>query len=516
MELAGEFRLKCVQCLVTSDYTKSVDNTIEALILYIVGEFNTKWDAEVGIWVIIGMIVRLSMRMGYHRDPRNFSSNITPFQAEMRRRIWTFVRNSDIMFSFQLALPGMIRNTSCDTELPSNIFEDEFGPDSTELPPSRPASDATPVAYMILRARIAFEFGEIVEAMNNVSGKQITYDEILRHDSNLREIKANMPPHLRLRPLEDCTHEPATLLMERFSVDIFWHKCMCVLHRKYLVRARRNPRYSHSRRTCVESSMEILRAQSKLTHESRPDGRLRSMRWFISALTKHDFLLAAMLVCLDLHYEKAGQQAPVQTTYDLYFWTPAQRAEMLAALEESHAIWKDAAAASIDAFKASGVLGTMLQSLKAPSTNRPPQDKGIPTTNGMEGYNSFDQSQPEHSAAMTLGMLSNGGLTPDSSGMFAPVSSTPGSNRYGNGGSFDLQMGDSSTSTGSGQTPNFSNANPFGAINGPSPFSVLNNIDSGPGMVEFPENLDWVRVHFHVFPFLVFGISGYSSLLTII
>lgn len=62
LALASEYRLRTVQCLVTSDYTKSVDNTIETLTLYIHGEYSSRWDAEVGIWVVIGMIVRLAMR----------------------------------------------------------------------------------------------------------------------------------------------------------------------------------------------------------------------------------------------------------------------------------------------------------------------------------------------------------------------------------------------------------------------------------------------------------------------
>src|SRR5438045_6762065 len=62
MQLAAEYRLRTVQCLVTSDYTKSVDNTIEALVLYVHGEYSIQHDSEVAIWVIIGIIVRLAMR----------------------------------------------------------------------------------------------------------------------------------------------------------------------------------------------------------------------------------------------------------------------------------------------------------------------------------------------------------------------------------------------------------------------------------------------------------------------
>lgn len=107
-ELAAEYRLRTVQCLVNSDYTKSSTYTIETLLLYVHGEYQSRWDAEVGIWVVTGIIVRLSLRMGYHRDPSNYPS-LSPFQGEMRRRVWSFIRQLDTLFSFQLALPSMIR-----------------------------------------------------------------------------------------------------------------------------------------------------------------------------------------------------------------------------------------------------------------------------------------------------------------------------------------------------------------------------------------------------------------------
>ncbi|TVY17050.1 Pyrrolocin cluster transcription factor fsdR [Lachnellula arida] len=485
-ELAAEYRLRTVQCLVNSDYTKSSTYTIETLLLYIHGEYASRWDAEVGIWVVAGIIVRLSLRMGYHRDPSNYP-NLSPFQGEMRRRIWAFIRQLDTMFSFQLALPSMIRNTDADTVLPRNIFEDEFGPESKILPPARPFTEPTPVSYSIMKAQISFEFGSILEEINAVTGKAISYDEILKRDNRLRELKNDMPPHLRLRPLEECMHDPATLLMQRFNIDIFWHKTMCVLHRKYIARARQNPRYAHSRRACVDASMEILRHQAKLHRESQPGGRLRSMKWFITSLTKHDYLLGAMIVCLDLHYDQVSEtMVDRPPNYDPYFWTPAQRAEMFKALESSHEIWKGTAEASMEAYKASSILGVMLEKLRCPKGSLP---DGQTTA---EVFAQFDEEnlKPEHSAAMTLGMMS-GGLTPNSAALFNSMAQSPGGTRYGN---VDMNMSDPSSSTGTGLTPNYQMdaTNPFASMNSvASPFSVFNNAGTGTGMMDVPANLDW-------------------------
>lgn len=184
----------------SSDYTKSSIYTIETLILYVHGEYTHKTDVEVGIWIIVGMLVRLAMRMGYHRDGSKYPQ-ITPFIAEMRRRVWIFVRQMDTIFSFQLALPSMVRSSDCDTALPRNIFEDEFGPESKVLPAARPFTEPTPVAYMIFKSKISVAFGQILEEMNVVNGKAMTYEEVISHDGRLREIRKSMPPHLQIRPM---------------------------------------------------------------------------------------------------------------------------------------------------------------------------------------------------------------------------------------------------------------------------------------------------------------------------
>ena len=472
-----------MQCLINSDYTKSSTFTIETLVLYVHGEYSSSWDAEVGIWVIVGMIVRLAMRMGYHRDPSNYAG-VTPYQGEMRRRLWSYIRQLDVLFSFQLALPGMIRNSDCDAALPRNLFEDEFGPDTKVLPPSRPLTDPTPIAYMITKSQIVFEFGLILEEINAVGGNKVSYDEVLKRDSRLRDIRVNMPPHLKLRPMEECTHEPVNLLMQRFGLDIVWQKSICVLHRKYIARARLNQRYAHSRRACVDASMEILRHQAKLHRESQPGGRMRTMKWFISSLTKHDYLLAAMIVCLDLHYDSLSEAAPTcPANYDKYFWTPAQRQDMLQVLETSQQIWNESAEASMEAYKASNIIKVMLETIKAPNASKPRN----PTT--TEVFAQFDQDdlKPEHSAAMTLGMLA-GGLSPNSAAIFNNIGQSPRGTFYPN--NYDTNMGDATTGT--GLTPNFpmDPSNPFAPNNMPSPFSAFSNTGAGTGF----DNLDWVSI----------------------
>lgn len=80
LELAAEYRLRTVQCLIKSDYTKPVEYTVETMILYVFGEYSSRWDADLGLWLIVSLITRIAFRMGYHRDAKWFPS-LSPFQA---------------------------------------------------------------------------------------------------------------------------------------------------------------------------------------------------------------------------------------------------------------------------------------------------------------------------------------------------------------------------------------------------------------------------------------------------
>jgi hypothetical protein len=80
LELAAEYRLRTVQCLVVADYTRPVEYTVETMILYLFGEWSSRWDADLSLWLITSMITRVAMRMGYHRDSEWFPS-VTPFKG---------------------------------------------------------------------------------------------------------------------------------------------------------------------------------------------------------------------------------------------------------------------------------------------------------------------------------------------------------------------------------------------------------------------------------------------------
>lgn len=491
-DMAVNFRTQMAHCLILADYTKPHNHIIETLIFHLHAEYTSNRDAESSVWVLCGMITRLSMRMGYHRDPKLFP-NLTAFQGEMRRRIWTFVRSADLLFSFQVALPSMIRIGDSDTELPNNLFDDEFDENSTTLPPSRPPTEATPISYMIAKGRLSFGFGRVLEEVNEVNKKG--YDEVLKIDRGLRDIYDSIPEYLKLKPMREMSLAPISLIMARFSLATVYHKSQCVLHRRYMRLARGNNRYMYSRRSCLDSAMQLLNFQSIQHQASQERGRLRSVRSHVNSLTTHDYLLAATVVCMDLYnHRERPEGGDVSTpSTSVSGGSVSQGSNMsndgiyvaglsytrdgvLRALEESREVWVANRDLSMEAYKASELLNVLLQSLRLPYSSPAGQNGSLPPRPAQQGA-----ATDEQSAAMTLGMLQSGGLgpSPSSSGM-SPQSTQQGQWDGSKIGSSMFGAGNDALAP-----------NPFGpgAANAPSPFpsSMFGLPDFGNSM-----NLDWV------------------------
>ncbi|OOF96380.1 hypothetical protein ASPCADRAFT_206573 [Aspergillus carbonarius ITEM 5010] len=393
LDMAGTFRNLVAQCLTLADYTKSYPNLIESLIFHLHGDLCQTREADVSVWVLVGVITRLAMRMGYHRDSKMFP-NITPFQGEMRRRVWSFVRQADLLCSSQMGLPNMIRSSDSDTDLPRNLYDDDFDENCQELPPSRPPNEPTPISYLIAKSRLTFVFGCVAESTSPLQTTS-SYDKVMELDAELRRARDLIPEHLLVRPIEDCPLESPNLILSRFAVASVYHKAQCVLHRKYLIRARENPRFTYSRRTCIDSAMELLRYQSLLHTETRPTGRLRSRHNRVTSLGSTDYLLAATIICIDL-YNGQRLQAAGRASSDSYAWGRERRDEMLAALQRSKEIWEELQDETIEAWKAGGALGVMLAKL---NLGFPESTAAAPT---------FEPQDEKQSAAMTLGLLSSG------------------------------------------------------------------------------------------------------------
>jgi hypothetical protein len=356
--LSELYRTRAAQCIVAADITKPTEYMMEALLVYSLVEYCDQADGDIGVWMISGLIMRLALQQGYHRDPSQHP-DMSPFQAEMRRRLWMIVSQHELIFAVQLGLPKMIRYTECDTATPRNLYDEELDEDMKELPSSRPETESTHIIYQITKSRILRAYGYVIEHLHIV--EEQPYESVMRLDARLIESRTLVPPQLRLLPDNEMRNEPPGSLMEKYVLEHFYHKAICVLHRKYLNCFLADDTYAYSRKTCIVSALELLRQQVSLHFECQPGGRLERIKWYRFSLIKHDFLLAAMVLCLAIYNDK--RQSGAEETEKVREISLDQRVEIFDALQRGKRIWAEVAYDCVDSKRALSILTTVLDTL---------------------------------------------------------------------------------------------------------------------------------------------------------
>ncbi|KAL4885983.1 hypothetical protein BJY04DRAFT_205219 [Aspergillus karnatakaensis] len=354
------FTKRSAQCLIQSNYIAAGRYKVEALFLHTMGEFYKKHDVGTSVPFLLSITIKLAMRMGYHRDPSQFPA-ISPFDGEMRRRMWTFLCQLDALLSFEIGMPRTIQDWQYDTELPRNLSDEDFDEDTVNLPPSRPTNETTIASYTIAKSPLMMTFGKIFDMA--ISQRPITYEETLEADRRLEEAHSLISGPYKYRPIYRNIADPPQLIFQRFTLENLYQKSRLVLHRRYLGEAHTNSRYAYSRIVCMNASKAILRVYADLFREIQPAGLMYRNRLFPNSIQYTDYLLAAMILCMELLYSHtAGSKAARDDDIAVLV---KDRDDLIATLETSHQILEDLSKHSADGQKAHAALTVMLQRVKS-------------------------------------------------------------------------------------------------------------------------------------------------------
>ncbi|RSL57795.1 hypothetical protein CEP54_008147 [Fusarium duplospermum] len=350
LTMKDAFREKAVQCLILARYTTGGPYILETLITVLTGEFILLKDGVTDGWLSIGMILHVAMRMGYHRDPDHFPG-ISPFEGEMRRRIWTTILQLDLVISLEMGLPRSATDTHIDTKPPRNLRDCDFDEDTTEVPLPRPETEWTPVLPLIARGRLITALGLICDVNTDITPP--SYDEVIKIDALLKDVhNRSIPPVLRWETIPHPITDSPTLVVQRVSIETTYHKSRILLYRRALISYPVQQPQEQDRQSvqiCLDSALKILSFQQMLHEESQPFGRLCQLRWKVTRIFNQDVLLATSVLCLYLQdvdkFETAGQ-------------TRAE--EIRQQLTLSHKIWVQISTVSAEAWKVAKALSIVL------------------------------------------------------------------------------------------------------------------------------------------------------------
>ncbi|CAK7263552.1 hypothetical protein SEPCBS57363_000616 [Sporothrix epigloea] len=359
-DLAWARRLRKLStcCLLAGDYLAGRPLAVEALLLNTHVCFMQGRDSNTPQWATFGVVVRLAQRLGYHQVDAPGGARLgiggrrlTPFEAEMRRRVWYFVESFDLLYSFQFGMPTVVHEDEVATDPPQNLRDDDFDETMQELPPARPPNDYTVALYFAVKLklirllrqvlRVAMWRTDEAKELDKQSYKAVVtrITQELRWSYTTLPAQLRMPMHIRDCPFGDTTPE----IMHRLAIEMMHHKSVCILLRQSLSRTASGENgdgctkksgftvaeTDMQRQACLVSALRILDLHTEFEYETCPGlettatgdeietslpggcrgaGRLTADRHMLSPLAMQNFLLAATILCLDLIEENRADK----------------------------------------------------------------------------------------------------------------------------------------------------------------------------------------------------------------
>ncbi|XXH03730.1 hypothetical protein Hte_010136 [Hypoxylon texense] len=102
------------------------------------------------LYIFSGVAIRLARKMGLHRD--GTSLGLSPFETEMRRRLWWHLAHMDFRLAEVLGTRPSLDLSCGDTKPPLNVDDDDLRPDMADAPAER--RGITPVAPCLIKCDI--------------------------------------------------------------------------------------------------------------------------------------------------------------------------------------------------------------------------------------------------------------------------------------------------------------------------------------------------------------------------
>ena len=156
-ELNLKYRLGLEHALAKADFLNNPDIVlVQAFGLFLC--LVRRHDSPRFVWMMSGLAIRMGQYLGLQRDGAHFE-HLTPFEIEMRRKVWWGLVMLDLRASEDQGTDLTISSGSFDTKIPLNINDDDISPDSNQAPTER--DGLTDMSF----ARTYFETGDIMRQM---------------------------------------------------------------------------------------------------------------------------------------------------------------------------------------------------------------------------------------------------------------------------------------------------------------------------------------------------------------
>ena len=194
--LLQQYRFATQQALARAGFLQTRSQTVlQAAVLFLTC-LRRPGDAEF-VWTMTAAVYRLAQGLGLHRDGTHF--DLTPFEIELRRRLWWSIYLLDSQSSELHAIGTLITESCYDTKLPLNINDSDLSPESTIL---EERIEFTEMTFCLIRCEMTVLYRRSFLNAHPMPSKSEGHTAHLL-DQRLRQLE-QIHTHLQDRYLQYC------------------------------------------------------------------------------------------------------------------------------------------------------------------------------------------------------------------------------------------------------------------------------------------------------------------------
>ena len=246
------------------------------------------------LWKASGTLIRVAMAMGLHRDPE-FSSDLSPFLKEQRRKLWQTIVELDLQFSLATGMPCAVQSSDINFRALLHVNDDELVEDMPNYPVEKPAdawSDALPQSLLASAMKPRLD-------ATNLLARDIDFntdvDRILFLAKYLelasRSLQARLPkqPKMKQRLFSD------------IMLDVHLRRPSLALYQT-VVLSDQASRYPEARKGVLRNSVAILSHLDALDPAIADLDTIKSNDYlnFFHILFRDDIIKSSILLCYEI------------------------------------------------------------------------------------------------------------------------------------------------------------------------------------------------------------------------
>lgn len=243
------------------------------------------------MWSVAGDLVRDGMAAGFHRDPRHKVRS--PFDQEMRRRLWATMIELELQASIDRGMPSALAAIRMDCAPPLNVDDEDLMPDFERAPVPRPSGEYTATSFLCL-ARQSFDLRVCLNSRMNDLDVNLPYEEVTGYEEMVLAELNKLP-----RSTEASNVSSARKLsgLARTVLDLQLRQFLISLHAPFARQVESNSRCTVSRMVCFNAAASLIEQHWTLLEDKNP----------VLLLFRHDYFRAALSLA---HHTYISSQIP--------------------------------------------------------------------------------------------------------------------------------------------------------------------------------------------------------------